>query len=598
MPVKPTATILRIVLPILIICLLPVFACSQNFYTGRITNDIEQPLPGVSIRLARTGKLYQTDSNGTYRIPTVKKEDTIICKLAGFDSARAFVQTGTTTTLMMWPVIAPQKKPALFLSSLTRNLIKDPVFIRQLYGETYRTLVENGFVEAKKFPATGFSLNVNKASYSNIRRFINGQTIMPSAAVRIEEMLNYFSLGCTRPPTGKEVFSMETRTSTCPWNVESVLLYISIQARKISLEHVPPGNLVFLIDDSGSMDMPNRLPLLQSAFKMLANNLRATDTVAIVTYGGTAQIWLLPTGGADKQKIIESIESLRPGGSTPGASGVKLAYQMAEKMYNPGANNRVILATDGDFNIGITNEKELENFIVKYRNSGIYLTCLGVGMGNYKDSKLETLARYGNGNFAYLDNEREAEKVLVKEFAQTAVTVANDVALHIDFDPALVKEYRLIGFDNTQQALADTGSILEGGEIGSGHSLMAMFEVKPVFKIDIDDNQPNLLLGNLKLQYRQPGKRTLEWKSQGIPVNLLPFEHTDTALKFATSVVMLGQLLRQSPFSKAYNFDAVLTIASGAAAPDNIMQQEFIKLVQDAKKVYKSLDGKKKRRND
>ncbi len=499
----------------------------------------------------------------------------------------------------MWPVVKPQKAAGLFLSSITRNLIKDPVFSRQLYGETYRTLIENSFVEASRFPATGFSLNVNKASYSNVRRFINSKTIIPAVAVRIEEMLNYFSLGCTRPPAGKEVFSIETRTSTCPWNPESVLLYMNVQARKISLEHVPPGNLVFLIDDSGSMDMPNRLPLLQSAFKMLANNLRETDTVSIVTYGGVAQVWLPPTGGAEKQKIIESIESLQPGGSTPGASGVRLAYQVAEKLYKPGTNNRVILATDGDFNIGIANEKELENFIVTYRNSGIYLTCLGVGMGNYKDSKLETLARYGNGNFAYLDNEREAEKVLVKEFTQTAVTVANDVSLHIDFNPELVKEYRLIGFDNTQQALSDTGSVLQGGEIGSGHSLIAMFEVKPVREISTtDDRLASALLGNLTLQYQQPGKRTVERKAQIIPFNLLPFERTDPALRFSASVAMLGQLLRKSPYSKTYNFDTVAEIASAAAVPADIIQQEFVKLVQDAKKVYRGLDSKKKKSND
>lgn len=588
---------MRIILLILIACLLPVFACSQYFYGGKITNDIEQPLTGVSVRLQRSGKVYQTDTAGNYRIPSAKGTDTLICRLAGFDSLKVFVQTNKAATLMMWPVLVSQNSSGLFLSSLTRNLIKDPLFIRQLYGETYRTLVENGFVEAKKFPATGFSLNVNKASYSNVRRFIHSQIIMPAAAVRIEEMLNYFSLGCSGMPAGKEVFNVETRTTTCPWNMESLLLFISVQARKIKLDHVPPGNLVLLIDDSGSMDMPGRLPLLQSAFKMLANNLREIDTVSIVTYGGVAQVWLPPTGGAEKQKITESIESLNPGGTTPGASGVKLAYQIAEKLYKPGANNRVILATDGDFNIGITNEKELENFIVKYRNSGIYLTCLGVGMGNYKDSKLETLARYGNGNFAYLDNEREAEKVLVKEFAQTTVTVANDVSLNIDFNPSVVKEYRLIGFDNTQQALSDTGSLLQGGEIGSGHSLIAMFEIKPQFKQDsVSQVSPGEWLGNIKLQYRQPGRRTAETKTESVPLHLTSFEQTTPALKFATSVAMLGQLLRQSIFARTYDFDTVLTIAAGAALPADMMQQEFIKLVQDAKKMYKGIDRKKKKK--
>ncbi len=588
---------MRSLLPILIVCLLPAFACGQYFFSGKITNDIEQPLTGVSIRLQHSNKTGKTDTAGAFRLPSSRKTDTLICKLAGYDSLKVAVQTGEKPVLQLWPVLLPQKSSGQYLLSLTRNLVKDPGFIRQLFNEeTYRSLVENGFVNANRFPSTGFVLNVNKASYSNLRRFINSQTIMPASAIRIEEMLNYFSLGFANPPTGKDVFSIDTRFSTCPWNMESLLLFINVQARKMNLEKVPPGNLIFLIDDSGSMDMPNRLPLLQSAFKMMVANLRTQDTVTIVTYGGTAGVWLPPTGGAEKQKLNDAIETLVPGGTTPGTSGIRLAYQMAEKLAKPGANNRVILATDGDFNVGIKDDKELENFITKYRNTGIYLTCLGVGMGNYKDSKLETLARYGKGNFAYLDNEQEAQKVLVKEFTQTAITVANDVLMSVDFNPALVKEYRLIGFDNSQAALADTTATLQGGDIGSGHSLMAMFEIKPQGNLQQLIQTSNAdLAATIRLQYRQPGKRSFEYKWEKAALQPTLFAQADSTLRFATSVVMLGQLMRKSPFAKSYGFDEIENIASSAAQPTDAAQQEFLKLLAGAKKLYGKEGGKKQK---
>lgn len=589
---------LRSLLPILIVCLLPAFASGQYLLSGTVTNDIEQPLASVSIRLQRNDKTVQTDTAGNFKIASTRKTDTIICKLAGYDSLRVVVQAGEKPLLQLWPVLLPQKPSRQYLSSLTRNLVKDPGFIRQLFSEeTYRSLVENGFVNATRFPSTGFVLNVNKASYSNIRRFINSQTIMPSSAIRIEEMLNYFSLNFTSSPTGKAVFSMDTRFTTCPWNIETVLLYINVQARKLNLDKVPPGNLIFLIDDSGSMDMPNRLPLVQSAFKMMVANLRLQDTVTIVTYGGTVGVWLPPTGGADKQKLNEAIETLVPGGTTPGTSGLRMAYQMAEKTFKPDANNRVILATDGDFNVGIKDDKELEEFITRYRNSGIYLTCLGVGMGNYKDSKLETLARYGKGNFAYLDNEQEAQKVLVKEFTQTAITVANDVLLTIDFDPDAVKDYRLIGFDNSQAALADTTAIIQGGDIGSGHSLIAMFEIKPKADMQqlLQDNS-HRQVATMKLQYHQPGKRSYEYRYQTVPLTVTPFSGADSSLRFAASVSMFGQLLRQTAFSKSYGFEEVENIAMQAAKPGDTAQQEFVKLIGACKKLYNKEGNKKKKK--
>ena len=573
------------------------YASSQYFFSGKITNDIDQPLPGVLVKLQHSSKLVVTDSAGHFKIAATRKGDTVICKLAGYDSLKAAVQINSNATLQMLPVVIAAKSSGQYLSSLTRNLVKDPGFIRQLFSEeTYRSLVENGFVNASRFPSTGFVLNVNKASYSNVRRFINSQTIMPASAIRIEEMLNYFSLSFIAPPADNAVFKVGSRFTTCPWNAESVLLFLNVQARKLNLEKVPPGNLIFLIDDSGSMDAANRLPLVQSAFKMMVANLRPQDTVTIVTYGGTAGVWLPPTGGADKVKLNAAIESLIPGGATPGTSGLQLAYRMAEKTFKPGANNRVILATDGDFNVGIKDDKELEKFITGYRNSGIYLTCLGVGMGNYKDSKLETLARYGKGNFAYLDNEQEAQKVLVKEFTQTAITVASNVLMNVDFDPGQVKDYRLIGFDNSQAALADTTATLQGGDIGSAHSLMAMFEIKPqasVQQLLLDSSNKNAAI--IKLQYQQPGKRSMEHLLEKVSLQITPFDQADSTLRFATSVVMLGELMRKSGFAKNYNLTEVERIATRAAQPGNVAQQEFLKLLDSAKKLYGKEGGKKKK---
>ncbi len=321
-------------------------------------------------------------------------------------------------------------------------------------------------------------MNIDKASYSNIRRFINTNTPVPPDAVRIEEMLNYFNEAYSEPDPG-QLFKIKSVLTACPWNQENQLLFINVNSRKLNLDALPPCNLVFLIDISGSMDMPNRLPLLQSSFKLLVNNLRPKDTVSIVVYGGAVGIQLNATSGADKEKILKAIDELVPGGSTPGESGIKLAYDVAQNHFIKGGNNRVILATDGDFNVGAKTEDELDELISQKRQSGIYLTCLGVGMGNYKDSKIQTLAKKGNGNFAYLDNFPEAEKVLLTEFTQTLYAVADNVYMNVNFDPNYVSEYRLIGFDNKVGALNDSLSVIEGGEVGSGHSIIAAFEIIP-----------------------------------------------------------------------------------------------------------------------
>lgn len=571
-----------------ILCLMPLCSIGQSYITGKITDDQQKPLVRVKMKLNSTGFIFRNGNDGEFGISSPKKKDSITCYLEGYDTVNVAVSSFIYNIIVMTPTRITKKERVVGLSSLTNSLIRDPNYIRYVFDETYSSIVENDFVSAVQYPVTGFSLNVNKASYSNVRRFINSNIIMPTDAVRIEELLNYFSFNCTLPPTGNSLFNISSWSSNCPWNDHNILLFINIQAKKTDLDKVPPSNLVFLIDDSGSMDLPNRLPLLKAAFRMLVNNLRDIDTVSLVTYGGSASVMLQPTSGAEKQKIIESIEGLTPGGATPGASGLKLAYEIAKKAYIKNGNNRVILATDGDFNVGQTSEKELEELIVHYRNSGIFLTCLGVGMGNYKDSKLEILAKVGRGNFSYLDNENEAEKVLVKEFTQTLVPIAEEALLRINFSADWIEQYRLIGFDNRQNAITSPNSILEGGEIGSGYSLMAMFEIIPNKKWKKEwSTDSTVKIGELNFQYKLPGQDRLSFINKQLSLNYSTFSDINKQLQFATAVAMFGQLLKQSRFAAGYHFNFVQRIALNAASPTDLLQQEFIKLVEKAGKIYK-----------
>jgi Ca-activated chloride channel family protein len=359
----------------------------------------------------------------------------------------------------------------------------------------------------------------------------------------------------------------------------------------VPLDSLPPTNLVFLIDVSGSMDMPNRLPLLKAGFRGLVTNLRATDSVSIVVYGGTVGVMLDATSGAEKQKIFNVIDSLQPGGATPGESGIKLAYSVARNHFIKGGNNRVILATDGDFNVGLRSETDLEELITTQRESGIYLTCLGVGMGNYKDSKIQALAQKGNGNFAYIDNYAEAEKVLLKEFLQTLYAVADDVYLNVQFDPHLVKSYRLIGFDNKVGAIKDTSATVEGGEIGSGFSMMVAFEIVPLVPLQ-KEGSPAIRPVTFNLQYKEPnGKKQLEF-ADAPSVTFLPLAKQEKQYTFAAAVIHFGSLLRESKFAKEGSWNDVLDLATPSADPSNPSQMEFITLVHQAKSIY----GKKRKR--
>jgi Ca-activated chloride channel family protein len=340
------------------------------------------------------------------------------------------------------------------------------------------------------------------------------------------------------------------------------------------------------------MDKPNRLPLLQSAFKLLADNLREKDTITIVTYGGGVGIALQSTSGADKKKIKDVIDSLVASGDTPGAGAIGIAYDMAKKTFIKEGNNRVVIATDGDFNIGQTSEKDLEEMITAYKQTGIYLTCLGVGMGNYKDSKLETLAKKGNGNFAYIDNLQEAQKILVKEFTQTIYAVANNAFLKIVFKPGMIEEYRLIGFDNKKNAASDSTSELEGGEVGSGHSMMAIFEIKPVAK---DSSRYHKTLADISLQYRTPVTDSARKQNFTVLYEPQKIAQADSTYRFAAAIAMFGSVLRQSKFLNDRKPEDVLNFALTAANPNIPQQAEFLSLVEKAFKIYRPVKKKNKK---
>jgi Ca-activated chloride channel family protein len=391
------------------------------------------------------------------------------------------------------------------------------------------------------------------------------------------------------------VFAVSSRVSPCPWNWNNHLLHLNLSARKLNLDSLPPAHLVFLIDISASMDMPNRLPLLQSGFRMLLSNLREKDSVSIVVYGGMTAVLVRALSGCEKDSLTTVINGLVPGGATPGESGIRMAYQVAKQHFIEGGNNRVILATDGDFNVGLKSENELEELISVQREQGIYLTCLGVGMGNYKDSKIQLLAERGNGNFAYLDQEKEAERVLMTEFTKTLYAVADDVYMNVSFDSSLVKNYRLIGFDNKAGALLDSLAQLEGGEVGSGHTLTALFEIEPTEKfasVAYKKQDPDSIAW-IQLQYRLPGDSVQRKEQVRIPLYYVYLEQELKQSMFMASLAQFGMLLKGSPFLNKSDWKELVKLGEqviDSAKPD---QLEWLALVRKCSELY----DKKKKRN-
>lgn len=472
-------------------------------------------------------------------------------------------------------------------------------------AESYSMINENAFHKAKNDPLSTFSIDVDAASYTNVRRYINGGNLPPADAVRIEEMINYFDYEYEQPKNGDPVHIV-SEIGPAPWNTDHKLVQIALQAKVIPTENLPASNLVFLIDVSGSMSDSNKLPLLISSFKLLTDQLRAKDKVAIVVYAGNSGVVLPATNGNEKMKIKEALDKLSAGGSTAGGQGIELAYKIAGENFVKNGNNRVILATDGDFNVGASSDSDMQNLIVKKRESGIFLTVLGYGMGNYKDSKMEIMADKGNGNYAYIDNLTEARKVLVNEFGGTLFTVAKDVKLQIEFNPSKVQSYRLIGYENRLLNKEDfNDDKKDAGEIGSGHTVTALYEIIPVGVKDmlsgtVDDlkyqktvhseaeNSGEML--TVKLRYKEPAGNKSKLITRGLSDNPMGFNAMTDNFRFAASVAAFGMILRKSSFKQNATFEQVISLAENAKGKDKEgYRSEFLSLVKSASLMAKDL---------
>lgn len=457
--------------------------------------------------------------------------------------------------------------------------------------ESYDHIEENGFKEVGSNPLSTFSIDVDTAAYSNIRRFILKGERPPKDAVRIEEMLNYFTYDYEMPKKG-EPFSVSTELSTCPWNSEHQLLQVGLAAPQLKTENVPARNLVFLLDVSGSMNSPDKLPLLKSGLKLLVDNLRPEDTVSIVVYAGASGMVLEPTSGEQREKIIQSLEGLSAGGSTNGGAGIELAYKLAAENYQKDAINRVILATDGDFNVGVASRGELKRLIEEKRETGIFLTVLGFGTGNLKDSSMEQLADAGNGNYGYIDTLLEARKLLVEEAGGTLVTVAKDVKLQLEFNPLKVKSYRLVGYENrvlNNEDFADDKK--DAGEMGAGHTVTALYEIVPGKSDDANlryqsgraatDEARSGELALVKVRYKSPDGDKSKLSEFPVKANPIAFAKSSEDLRFAASVATVGMLLRDSEFKGDSSFDGALEWARDSLGDDRGgYRSEFVKLVE------------------
>ncbi|SOD17388.1 YfbK domain-containing protein [Pedobacter xixiisoli] len=474
--------------------------------------------------------------------------------------------------------------------------------------ENYAHITENAFKKATDAPLSTFSIDVDAASYSNMRRFINNGGLPPKDAVRIEEMINYFDYNYAQPK-GDDPVNIVTEIGTAPWNNQHRLVHIGLKAKNIPTEKLPPSNLVFLIDVSGSMESYNKLPLLISSLRLLTDNLRDQDRVAIVVYAGSSGLVLPSTSGDHKQAIKEALSKLSAGGSTAGGAGIKLAYKVAGENFIKGGNNRIILATDGDFNVGASSDGDMQTLIEEKRKSGVFLTVLGFGMGNYKDSKMEVLANKGNGNYAYIDNISEARKVLINEFGGTLFTVAKDVKLQIEFNPAKVQAYRLIGYENRLLNNEDfNDDKKDAGEMGAGHTVTALYEIIPVgveskFVKSVDalkyqnvpknipsSNNTNEML-TVKMRYKQPDGDKSKLLQEAVNDTYQDkLSKTSDNFRFSSSVAMFGMLLRQSEFVQESTFEQAIALAEAAKGTDKEgYRAEYVKLAKSAQLMAKDL---------
>ncbi len=588
-----------------------------------ISGEDGSPIPGVNIVEKGTANGSVSDPNGEYEIRVKNESSVLVFSLVGYiaeeitvkskriidvtltadvSSLQEIVVTGYGTRKLFPGRNKREANATMDMAYAPMVAYESDYEVPQFDTEGYSTIHENEFLKATKNPLSTFSIDVDVASYANMRRFLNNGQKPPIDAVRIEEMINYFNYEYPQPK-GDDPFSINTEIASCPRNEDHKLVHIGLQGRKIPTDNLPPSNLVFLIDVSGSMQSVNKLPLLKSAFKMLVEEMRDKDRVAIVVYAGAAGLVLPSTSGSKKEKIMNALERLTAGGSTAGGAGIKLAYEVALENFIEDGNNRIILATDGDFNIGASSNAEMERLIEKKRDQGVFLTVVGFGMGNYKDDKMEIIADKGNGNYAYIDNLQEAKKVFVNEFGGTLFTIAKDVKLQIEFNPAKVQAYRLIGYENRKLKNEDfNNDKKDAGELGSGHTVTALYEIIPVgvkseFTNSIDPlkYQKNKVekpsynskeLMTLKLRYKAPDGNKSKLITTPVMDKNKHWENTSDNFRWSAAVAEFGMILRESEFSQDADIPSVIKLAKGAKGDDDEgYRSEFIRLVETSRFV-------------
>ena len=636
---------------------------------GKVTDIDGNPVSFASIRIKGTNTGVSADANGAFSLKVNSENDVLIVDAASFKTTEVPVATRRQFSIVMEKrgselkeVVVTSaygiKRTARSTSSSTQRLNADQLnylyqsnvnnalagkvsgaqvrtqSIAKIGAETkirlrgenglnspkttddferegYDYILENTFLKVKDNPLSTFSIDVDAASYSNMRRFLKDGQLPPAGAVRIEEMINYFKYDYPQPKNN-DPFSVNTEISSCPWNPAHRLALVGLQGKIIPTENLPSSNIVFLIDVSGSMSSSDKLPLLKESLKLLVNQLRENDKVSLVVYAGNAGLVLPPTNGLQKNKIKEAIDMLESGGSTAGGAGIELAYKTATDNFVAGGNNRVILCTDGDFNVGISSDASLESLIEKKRESGVFLTVLGFGTGNYQDAKMQKLADKGNGNHAYIDQLSEAKKVLVSEFGGTLFTIAKDVKLQIEFNPAVVQGYRLIGYENRMLAKEDfNNDKKDAGDLGSGHTVTALYEIIPVglqseFLKQVDTLKYQAAekfsattfsgeIMTLKMRYKQPNDSISKLMTVAVSAEQKQMQLTSDNFRFAAAVAEFGMMLRNSSFKQQASYKEVISMAENALGTDKEgYRKEFLQLVKNANTIAKKADRKRK----
>lgn len=597
--------------------------------TGRVLDaSTQQPVVGAVVTVEGTKLAARTGLDGVYTIPDVPVGTyTLRVERAGVVTAQrqVTVVAGKTTSVTFSVMLELKKSKgaegrdrqveqpvveaveecadALQTTRAERNVMKymprcdrPPSTWRSPGFESYDNIDENAWLSTLDKPLSTFSVDVDAASYGNVRRFITTGQLPPIDAVRIEELINYFDYDYP-DPRGRHPFSITTEVADCPWNPRNKLVHIGLQGQHVAVEELPPSNLVFLLDVSGSMDQPNKLPLLKSSFRLLVDNLRPRDRVAIVVYAGAAGLVLPSTGGSEKDRILCAIDRLRAGGSTAGGAGIQLAYKIAQDNFLDDGNNRIILATDGDFNVGMSSDGDMVRLIEEKRRSGVFLTVLGFGEGNLKDSKMEKIANKGNGHYAYIDNIIEAKKVLINEMGATLLTIAKDVKLQVEFNPANVSAYRLIGYEN--RILQDRDfddDTKDAGEIGAGHSVTALYEIT----LTGDDDRPGRPLKysdvtvrnrgrhssellTVSFRYKPPTESESRLLSEVVKNRVARFADASEDFRFAAAVAEFGMILRQSTEKGDATMEDVIATARSARGEDpHGYRAEFVSLAEMA----------------